>query len=112
MPECQGRVQAGNPGSTYANLSAFCADQWGHRLGWIARFGINCERGPPRIVAVEPKAAVEIQLSTGPGAENQAKLGAKDRVGFVARIDGDSTVDIKDEDILPQPEDSTHFGKP
>ena len=61
---------------------------------------------------MEPKATVEIHLCIGPGAENQAKLGAKDGISFVASIDGSITVDVKDEDILPQPEDGTHLGMP
>ena len=61
---------------------------------------------------MEPKTTVEIQLSTGPGAENQAKFGAEDGVGFVARIDGGITVDVKDEDIPPQTEHGTHLGEP
>ena len=48
---------------------------------------------------MEPEAIVEIDLRLGPGAENQTELGTKNGVGFVARIDGDITVDVKDEDI-------------
>src|SRR5207237_7767682 len=88
------------------------SDHMSQRLGWIASFGIDGEPGPSRIVAVEPKAAIEIQLSAGPGAKNHAELGAKDRVGCVARIDGDVTLDIKDEDIFPQTKDGTHLGEP
>src|SRR5262245_45482220 len=70
IPERQGRVQTGNPGTAHADFGAFGPYQGVHLQGWITRFWINRDRGASRIVAVEPKATIEIQLRTGPGAEN------------------------------------------
>ena len=61
---------------------------------------------------MEAIAPVEIELSAGPGADNQAGFGAKDRVGVVPRIDRQITLYVKHKHVLAQPEHRPHLGEP
>src|SRR4029453_13348458 len=74
IPQRHRRLQTTNSNRPKSDLRAFRADERRHAIDGVASYPINGDRGATRVVTVESRARVHVQLGAVPRPKDRGEL--------------------------------------